>query len=105
MFLTRKQLGSLGSSDCIPPNSQDSIHPLDSMRVKVNARLVLEDTLPMLVEVNLVSQMRIAVSTLTQQECEVSCLVLASHSDLPASQSAVELLALAAHRCFVGQLE
>ena len=75
------------------------------MRVKVNARLVLEDTLPMLVEVNLVSQMRIAVLTLTRQECEVSCLVRASHSDLPASQSAVELLAPAAHRWFVGQLE
>ena len=98
MFLTRKQLGSLGSSDCIPPNSQDSVHPLDSMRVKVNARLVLEDTLPMLAEVNLVSQMRIAALTLTRQGCVVSYLFRASHSDLPAAQSAVEQLALAAHR-------
>ena len=105
MFLTVKQMGSLGSSDCRPPNSLDSIHPLDSMRVKVNDRLLLEDTLPMLVGVNLVSRMRIAVSTLTQQECEVSFLVRASHSDLPASQSAVELLTLAALRWFVGQLE
>ena len=97
MFLTRRQLGSLGSSDCTPLNSQDSIHSLDSIVVRVNAQLVKEDTLPMLAEVNLVSQKRTVALALTRQECVVSFRVQASHRDLPAALSAVEREALVAH--------
>ena len=97
MFLTRGQLGSLGSSDCTPPNSQDSIHSLDSIGVRVNTQLVKEDTLPMLAEVNLVSQKRTVALALSRQECVVSFRVRASHGNLPAAPSAVELEALVEH--------
>ena len=97
MFLTRKQLGSLGSSDCTPLNSPDSLHSLDSIVVRVNAQPEKEDTLPMLAEVNLVSQKRTVALALTQQECVVPFHVRASHGDLPPASSAVELEALVAH--------
>ena len=97
MFLTRKQLGSLGSSDCTPLNSPDSLHSLDSNVVRVNAQLVKVNALLMLAEVDLVSQMQTVALALTQQECVVSFHVRASHGDLPTAPSAVELEALVAH--------
>ena len=65
---------------------------LDSTVVKVNAPHGMEDTLPMEAKVNSVLHRKRTAA-------------LASPGDPLASQSAVELLTLAAHRWFVGQLE
>ena len=97
MFLTRKQLGSLGSSDCTPLNSPDSLNSLDSNVVRVNAQLVKASTLLVLAEVDLVSQTQTVALAMTRLECVVSCHARASHGDLPLASSAVELEALVAH--------